>query len=147
MYSVGRVALLSVVLSVSCLAISDVVVAQDEVTGDEVVKSESTQDPAPQGFFSIVFSGGLIGLAIILLLFALSLTAAYLVFEHIMTIRRNELMPEGLGDRVRDQKPTAFLDHLRENVNQFRRREPNEAASTSRLESKGSTSSSGSAEK
>jgi biopolymer transport protein ExbB len=101
---------LSVVLSVSCLAISDVVVAQDEVTGDEVVESESTQDPAPQGFFSIVFSGGLIGLAIILLLFALSLTAAYLVFEHIMTIRRNELMPEGLGDRIRDQLLAGRVD-------------------------------------
>jgi len=37
-----------------------------------------------------------------MLLFALSLTAAYLVFEHIMTIRRSELMPEGLSDQVRD---------------------------------------------
>lgn len=37
-----------------------------------------------------------------LVLFALSLTAAYLVFEHIMTLRRTEIMPEGLGDQVRD---------------------------------------------
>jgi biopolymer transport protein ExbB len=57
---------------------------------------------APQGFFSILFSGGLVGVLIVLLLFALSLTAAYLVFEHIMTLRRSEIMPEGLGDRVRE---------------------------------------------
>ncbi|MEO8496387.1 MAG: MotA/TolQ/ExbB proton channel family protein [Planctomycetota bacterium] len=59
-------------------------------------------DSSPQGFFSIVFSGGLVGVMIMLVLFALSLTAAYLVFEHIMTLRRNEIMPEGLGDRVRE---------------------------------------------
>ena len=57
---------------------------------------------ASQGFFSIVFSGGLVGVAIIMLLLALSLTAAYLVFEHLMTIRRNELMPDGLSEQVRE---------------------------------------------
>jgi len=64
--------------------------------------SPADAETAPQGFFSIIFSGGLVGLLIVLLLFALSLTAAYLVFEHIMTLRRNEIMPEGLGDRVRE---------------------------------------------
>ena len=59
-------------------------------------------ESSPQGFFSIVFSGGIVGVLIMLVLFALSLTAAYLVFEHIMTLRRVEIMPEGLGDRVRD---------------------------------------------
>lgn len=58
-------------------------------------------EPAPQGFFSILFSGGLVGLMIVLFLFALSLTAAYLVFEHVMTLRRTEIMPDGLGDSVR----------------------------------------------
>ena len=58
--------------------------------------------PGSQGFFSIVFSGGLVGVSIMLLLLALSLTAAYLVFEHLMTIRRSELMPEGLSDQVRE---------------------------------------------
>jgi biopolymer transport protein ExbB len=31
----------------------------------------------------------------------LSLTAAYLAFEHLMTIRRGEIMPDGLADGVR----------------------------------------------
>jgi biopolymer transport protein ExbB len=60
------------------------------------------ESPAPQGFFSILFSGGLVGFAIMLLLFGLSLTAAYLIFDHVMSIRRSELMPEGLGDHVRE---------------------------------------------
>ena len=63
--------------------------------------SASAAEPAPQGFFSIVFSGGWVGFLIIMLLFALSVTAAYLVFEQIMTLRRGELMPDGLGDQVR----------------------------------------------
>ncbi len=64
--------------------------------------SSAEAETSPQGFFSIIFSGGLIGVLIVLLLFALSLTAAYLVFEHIMTLRRDEIMPQGLGDRVRE---------------------------------------------
>ncbi|MFV1966077.1 MAG: MotA/TolQ/ExbB proton channel family protein [Pirellulaceae bacterium] len=61
----------------------------------------ATQAAAPEGFFSILFSGGWVGFLIVMLLFALSLTAAYLVFEHVMTLRRTEIMPEGLGDQVR----------------------------------------------
>lgn len=63
--------------------------------------SAAGDQPAPEGFFSIVFSGGVVGFTIMMLLFALSLTAAYLVFEHIMTIRRGEIMPEGLSEQVR----------------------------------------------
>ncbi len=63
---------------------------------------ESSGDQAPQGFFDIVFSGGWTGFLIVMLLLALSLTAAYLVFEHIMTLRASELMPEGVASRVRE---------------------------------------------
>lgn len=63
--------------------------------------SPSGEEPAPEGFFGIVFSGGVVGFIIIMLLFALSLTAAYLVFEHVMTIRRKEIMPEGLSEQIR----------------------------------------------
>jgi len=63
-----------------------------------------------QGFFSIVFSGGWVGFMIVLLLFALSMTAAYLVFEHVMTLRRGEIMPEGLGDEVRQRLIAGQID-------------------------------------
>ena len=59
-----------------------------------------TED-VPSGLLEIVLAGGSVGLAILLVLLALSLTAAYLIFEHLMTIRRAELMPRGLGDQVR----------------------------------------------
>ena len=57
---------------------------------------------APTGLFEIVFSGGIFGIFIILLLVALSMTAAYLAFEHLMTIRRRDVVPEGLAEKVRD---------------------------------------------
>ena len=60
-----------------------------------------TAEHAPQGFFQILFSGGPIGVAIMLVLIALSLTAAYLVFENLMSIRRSEIAPDGLSDEVR----------------------------------------------
>lgn len=57
--------------------------------------------PAPTGFFNIVFSGGIVGAAFILVLLILSMFAAYLIFDHLMTIRRKDLMPEGLSEQVR----------------------------------------------
>lgn len=56
---------------------------------------------APQSFFQILFSGGVFGVAIMLVLIGLSLTAAYLVFDQAMALRRTEIMPEGLGDQAR----------------------------------------------
>lgn len=54
------------------------------------------------GIFHIIFlSGGPLGLIIMLLITALSITAAYLVFDHVITLRRKELIPEGLESEVR----------------------------------------------
>ncbi len=57
--------------------------------------------PEAAGLMEIIFSGGIIGLLILLLLLALSITAAYLAFDQIMTLRRNEIMPAGLAEAVR----------------------------------------------
>jgi biopolymer transport protein ExbB len=62
---------------------------------------ETPTGPAPASFLQIVFSGGITGAIIILVLLGLSMTAAYLVFDHLMTIRRSDLIPEGLGEQVR----------------------------------------------
>jgi len=64
---------------------------------------EIPTDPAPQGFFDIVFSGGLTGFLIVLLLLGLSICAAALVIEHIMSIRAAVLMPAGLAEQVQTQ--------------------------------------------
>lgn len=61
----------------------------------------TAESSAPTGL-GIVFSGGWPGLLILLLLFGLSLTALYLICEHLLTIRRRELMPDGLDTQVRE---------------------------------------------
>ncbi len=58
-------------------------------------------DPSPSGFLDILFSGGIVGLAILLVLFGLSIAAAYLLFDQVMTLRRGEILPEGVSDAVR----------------------------------------------
>jgi biopolymer transport protein ExbB len=68
--------------------------AQAAGSGPDVSESES-------GFIQIVFSGGVVGLIILLVLFALSVTAAYLLFDQIMTLRRGEILPDGVSDAVR----------------------------------------------
>ena len=87
-----------VALAITVLSSTWAVAQQSVAT--PLLAAEDTE-PAPQGFFDILFSGGFIGVTIILLLLALSLTAAYLVFDHVMTIRRSELMPPGLDEKVR----------------------------------------------
>lgn len=57
---------------------------------------------APDTLFSIIFSGGVVGITIMLILFGVSFTAAYLVFEQMMVLRRKEIMPEGLSEQVRN---------------------------------------------
>jgi biopolymer transport protein ExbB len=56
--------------------------------------------PAPKGFFEILFSGGIVGIVIMLGLIGLSLTAAYLVFDNILTLRKGDLLPGQLADEV-----------------------------------------------
>lgn len=75
--------------------------AEPEAAADAAA-GQAAAGHAPQGVFSIIFSGGPIGISIMLLLLALSLTAAYLGFEHLLTIRRSELLPAGLADEVRE---------------------------------------------
>ena len=58
---------------------------------------------APEGFFQIVFSGGVTGLLIVLLLAGLSITVVALVVEHVLSIRAGVLMPPGLAEGVQAQ--------------------------------------------
>lgn len=76
-------------------------VAQAQQKPAQPASADSTES-GPKGFLQIVFSGGWPGFLIILLLLGLSLTAAYLVFEQIMTLRRSEIIPEGLGEQFRE---------------------------------------------
>ena len=63
--------------------------------------SEAKKGPQAKGFFEILFSGGIVGIVIMLALIGLSLTAAYLVFDNILSLRKGDLLPEKLADDVR----------------------------------------------
>ena len=56
---------------------------------------------SPTGFFGILLSGGLVGVLILLVLGALSITAAYLLFDQVMTLQRTEILPDGISEAVR----------------------------------------------
>lgn len=60
-----------------------------------------TEPESQAGFFDILLSGGIVGLMILLVLAALSIAAAYLLFDQVMTLRRNEILPDGVSETVR----------------------------------------------
>jgi biopolymer transport protein ExbB len=76
-------------------------VSGSPLAAQQAAATGTPEAAADQGFLSIVFSGGWVGFLIVALLFALSLLAAYLVFEQIMTLRRQEIMPDSLSEQVR----------------------------------------------
>jgi biopolymer transport protein ExbB len=67
------------------------------------VESPSGEPPAkePLTFLQIVFSGGPLGVAIMVALIALSLTAAALAFDNVMLVRKSQVIPPGLSEDVR----------------------------------------------
>ena len=66
-----------------------------------LAQADANETAASNGFFEIIFSGGWVGFAILLLLLALSLTSAYLIFDQLMSLRRKELIPEQLTETVK----------------------------------------------
>ncbi|MEW4455000.1 MotA/TolQ/ExbB proton channel family protein [Bremerella sp. JC817] len=76
--------------------------AQDAGPVDPAPEATAAAPPQKTGIVQIILSGGIVGGLILIFLLALSMTAAYLVFEHAMTIRKTEIMPAELGDTVRD---------------------------------------------
>lgn len=65
--------------------------------------------PETTGLFDILLSGGIVGAVILVVLLSLSFLAAYLVFDQVMTLRRGEVLPEGLGETVRQALLTGRL--------------------------------------
>lgn len=74
---------------------------QASLLGQPDATPDSAAAPVGGGLWEIVFSGGITGILILVLLVTLSITAAYLVFDQIMTLRRNEILPAGLAEAVR----------------------------------------------
>ena len=77
--------------------------ATPDVSGQDQNTAVSSADQVQEtgGFFDIVFAGGAVGIVIVCVLLALSITAAYLIIDHVLTVRRADVMPDGLGDSVK----------------------------------------------
>ena len=73
---------------------------------------------ASRSFLEIIFSGGIVGALLVLALLALSIAAAYLIFDQIMTIRRRDLMPDGLGEQVRQALKSGQVAEAKQLCNQ-----------------------------
>lgn len=65
-----------------------------------VVAQTSPTGGDDSSWIEIIFSGGPVGIAIMIVLFGLSITALALVVEHWLAIRADVLMPSGLADQV-----------------------------------------------
>lgn len=63
-------------------------------------EGSAADDHVPTGFFEIVFSGGLLGIAFVVVLFALSAIAVYLIVEQSLVLRRSVILPPGLADEA-----------------------------------------------
>ncbi|TWU43071.1 Biopolymer transport protein ExbB [Novipirellula aureliae] len=78
------------------------IIIQSVFAQGEVAQTADAVDVVEQaGLLDIVLSGGIVGLLILLTLAALSVAATYLVFDQVMTLRRSEVLPEGVSDIVR----------------------------------------------
>lgn len=88
-------------------SLGEALLAQGETAGASGTGSST-------GWMEVIFSGGPIGIAIVVLLIALSLISVYLVFDQILTLRRTELIPDGLGDEVRQLLLDSKLDEASE---------------------------------
>lgn len=99
-----RLVIVAVLLMVG-LAVPLRAVAQEKAkaaaTADPAAAAEAPKGPQAKGFFEILFSGGIVGIVIMLALIGLSLTAAYLVFDNILSLRKVDLLPEKLAADVR----------------------------------------------
>ncbi len=65
--------------------------------------AQTAEHHAPETFFEIVFSGGLVGITIMVLIILCSIAALALSIEQLLTLRASVLMPEGLRERVQQQ--------------------------------------------
>lgn len=68
----------------------------------------------PDSFFEIVFSGGPLGILIMVVLIALSLLSVYLVCEQFLRLRKPLILPEGLADEVRQAVVAGRLNEAQE---------------------------------
>ena len=70
------------------------------IAADSTSDREAEAMRGQDGFFEIVFSGGVTGFLISMLLLGLSISLVALIIEHLLSLRRNILLPTGLAGDV-----------------------------------------------
>jgi biopolymer transport protein ExbB len=100
----NRLCIAALLVAGSLLACAQTL-AQPPAAPEPAPLVDAPEQPAAQGasrsFFQILFSGGPLGVAIMLVLIGLSLTAVYLAFDNLLVVRKGEIIPDGLSDDVR----------------------------------------------
>jgi len=71
--------------------------------------AQTVEHRAPETFFEIVFSGGWVGITIMVLIILCSVAALALAVEQLVTLRASILMPAGLRERIQQQLATGNL--------------------------------------
>src|SRR5262245_63984925 len=96
---------------------ADIAMAQGRPESDDAAISSSTapggQLPAkrsPLTFWQIVFSGGPLGIANMIVLIGLSIAALALAIDNLRVIRKSRLIPPGLSDDVRSRAQSGNLN-------------------------------------
>ena len=74
-----------------------------EATITSTMLAQAAAHHPPETFLEIVFSGGIVGIAIMVLIILCSIAAMALSVEQLVTLRQSVLMPPGLRDRVQQQ--------------------------------------------
>jgi biopolymer transport protein ExbB len=71
--------------------------------------AQTAEHRPPETFFEIVFSGGIVGIAIMASIILCSVAAVALTVEQLLTLRSSVLMPPGLREKVQQQLATGNL--------------------------------------
>lgn len=99
------------VMARSCIAscailgtsIASTTMAQAPAAGGQAspVSSAKPSDASDDTLFEIIFSGGPLGVAIMIALIVMSILAVYLIIDQWLTLRRKDLLPADLNENVR----------------------------------------------
>jgi len=112
--------LFSIVAALAVGWLATFALAQDRIPSSgsttavtEPLPSQSPAKRPPLTFWQIIFSGGPLGTANMVVLIGLSITALALAADDLRIVSKSRIIPEGLSDEVRDLVATGELNRAR----------------------------------
>lgn len=103
---VRRLNWISIVVAIAfCLSLPDILTSRISAQGNGAAAPAAApatdKGAADDTFLEIVFSGGIMGIGIMILLILLSIIAVYLVVDQALVLRKKDLVPPELVENVR----------------------------------------------